>query len=434
MTANEETPSKTFCVLPWTHLNFEPNGKVLPCCLMSNFLHVSGWSAGDLNNQTIEEIWNGDALKTLRKQMLSGEKPKLCHKCFDREKAVPGDSSRIAHNNEFKEKIKEIREITSEDGSVSKIDLKYWDFRFSNKCNFKCRSCGPDYSSNWVEDTKKMIYFGREMPEYLPPDQDPRNLWNHKLRKIDNVDTSSRFEFLKKHVKEVEKIYFAGGEPLIMDEHYFILDMLLEQGRTDVKLTYNTNTSTLLYKGKSVLDYWSKWDKNKVHVWSSIDEVGPRAELVRKGTEWAVVESNLKQISALGVNLVPGVTVSAFNVFRLPEIIEKFIEIGIVSKKQNYNNWSLNPLYTPDYYHVSILSDSFRREIGKKINDYIDYAKKTYNVDFTDKFGYLKSVLAIPHNPDFKNQFIETTRKLDIIRGENTFEIIPELKDVFNHD
>jgi len=439
MTTNEELPSKTFCVLPWIHLAFEPNGKVLPCCLMSNFLHTTGWKAGDLNTQTIDEIWNGDKMKEIRKQMLNGEEPKFCHKCFDRERATPKnvilDSSRYQHNTAFKEKIKEVKEITSEDGSVSKIDLKYWDFRFSNKCNFKCKTCGPDYSSSWVDDTKKMMYFGREMPVEKPEhDIDPQNIWGNKLRKIENVDTLSRFEFLRNHVKEVEKIYFAGGEPLIMDEHYFVLDMLLEQKRTDVMLTYNTNTSTLIYRGKNVLDYWKQWDKNKIQVWSSIDEIGPRAEIIRKGTVWSEVENNLKQISDLGIFLMPGITTSALNVFRIPEIIDRFIEIGIVGKKQHYRNWSLNLLYTPTYYHITLLSDKLKNETITKLDDYTTRIKKQYNIDFSDKFSLIKSVLQQPHNPLYKQDFINVTKNLDVIRNENTFETIPELKDVFNND
>ena len=418
-----DIPSPTFCTIPWTHLAFEPDGKVIPCCMTSE----QNYEAGNLNTMSIEQIWNSNNMKKLRKQMLAGEEPKACRKCFDKERVTPGESNRFYHNFYFKDKIPEIAEITAEDGTCSKIDLKYWDFRFSNKCNFKCRSCGPTYSSAWVEDAKKLYHNGIE-PK---PENDGMKLWATKIKKTDNVDEESRFEFLKKHTKEVRKIYFAGGEPLIMDEHYFILDTLLEQGRTDVFICYNTNTSTLTYKGKNVLDYWRKWDKDKVSVWPSIDEIGPRAELIRKGTVWTDVEANLKAMSELDIEIRPGMTISAFNVFRLPEMIEHLISIGVITQRHNYQNWFINLLETPIQYHVSILSEGFRQRIIDKINNFIIKMKQNYNADYTDKFAYIIHQLTLPHNPEAKKVFIDMTEKLDRIRNEKTYDVIPELNDVF---
>jgi len=422
-TTEVNTPSPTFCTIPWTHLAFEPDGKVIPCCMTAE----QNYEAGNLNTMSIEEIWNSDNMKTLRKQMLAGVEPKACRKCFDKERVTPGESNRVYHNWYFRDKIAEVAEITAEDGSCSKIDLKYWDFRFSNKCNFRCRSCGPTYSSAWVEDAKQLYHGGIE-PK---PEHDGMKLWVNKVKKTDNVDNESRFEFLKKHTAEVRKIYFAGGEPLIMDEHYFILDTLLEQGRTDVFICYNTNTSNLKYKGKNVLDYWRKWDPDKISVWPSIDEIGPRAELIRKGTIWADVEANLKAMSELDIEVRPGMTISAFNVFRLPEMIEHLIYIGVIKEKHNYQNWFINLLETPIQYHVSILSDNFRQQITDKLNAFIEKMKQTYNADYTDKFAYIKHQLTLPHNAEAKKTFIEMTEKLDKIRDEKTYDVIPELNDVF---
>ena len=141
------------------------------------------------------------------------------------------------------------------------MDLKYWDFRFSNLCNMKCRSCGPRYSSAWVPDAKKLGYTDQE-----------------KVWMIDTIDDQNNYDFLKDQINVVEKIYFAGGEPLIMPEHWQILDMLVENNRFDVKISYNTNALTLTHKNKNAIDYWKQWPPGKVQVWPSIDEIGKRAE------------------------------------------------------------------------------------------------------------------------------------------------------------
>ena len=135
----------TLCTIPWMHLAFEPSGKVVPCCLTSHH----DVFAGDLNKQPIDQIWNSQTMKDLRLQFLANEEPKICSTCFDREK-VTGESGRYYHNKEFKDIIPIIPAMTEPDGTVPDMKLKYWDFRFSNLCNFKCRSCGPRYSSAWV--------------------------------------------------------------------------------------------------------------------------------------------------------------------------------------------------------------------------------------------------------------------------------------------
>lgn len=397
----------TICAVPWMHLNFEPNGKVVPCCLTSTF----DYFAGDLTTQPIEEVWNSDNMKKLRVQMINGEEPEICVKCFSREK-ITGESGRIYHNKEFHEVLDEIPKITLEDGTCTTMSLKYWDFRFSNLCNFKCRSCGPRYSSAWVPDAKKMNW--------------PIEL--EKVTNIDTVDDKTNFNFLKDQIKEVEKIYFAGGEPLLMPEHWQILDLLVENERFDVKISYNTNCSVLTYGKKNVLDYWSKWDFGKLEVWPSIDEVGDRAELIRSGTVWSKVEANLKELMTLDNIIVrPGLTIGAMNVFRLPEIITHLIDIGVVNKKFHYSNFFINLLEWPTHYHVHILSDDHKKEIIDKLNNFINEMQSKYNVDVGQRFTHILHELSKPHNPAAAQQFTQTTSKLDRIRDEDIFKTIPEL-------
>ena len=399
--------SKTICAVPWMHLAFEPSGKVVPCCLTSHH----NYFAGDLNTQSIEQIWNSDNMKSLRKQMINGEEPKICSTCFDREK-ITNESSRVYHNKDFPEVINEIPIITLEDGTCTKTELKYWDFRFSNLCNFKCRSCGPRYSSAWVPDAKKM---GQSEQE---------KVWN-----IDSVNDGTNFDFLKEQVNHVERIYFAGGEPLLMPEHWQILDMLVENKKFNVRLSYNTNASTLEYGKKNALDYWSKWNYGKVEVWPSIDEIGPRSELIRSGTVWSKVDENLKKIIALENMIVrPGMTIGAWNVFRLPDIIGYFEEIGLVNEKLKYSNFFVNLLQMPDHYHVQILPDRFKEKIIKDLNNFVENYNKKYNTDISFRFIHILHELSKPHNPDAAKKFLYITYKLDEIRKESTFDTIPELE------
>jgi radical SAM protein with 4Fe4S-binding SPASM domain len=402
-----EMDKSTVCVVPWIHLNFEPNGKIVPCCLTSHH----NYFAGDLNKQTIEQIWNSKNMKDLRLQFLNNEEPKICGTCFDREK-VTGESGRYYQNKEFKNVIKIIPEITEPDGSIPDMKLMYWDFRFSNLCNFKCRSCGPRYSSSWVPDYKKLGW----------------TVDDAKVTNIQSVEGATNYDFLKDQVQHVQKIYFAGGEPLLMPEHWQILDMLVENKRFDVKISYNTNASTLSYGRKSAIDYWKQWEPGKIEVWPSIDEFGPRAELIRSGTVWSKVEENLIELSKLENILVrPGITVGAWNVFRLPELINHLISIGVICAKHNHQNFFINLLQFPTHYHVSILPDDFRNETIDKLKTFIVDHNKKYNTTIDHAFTHIIHELEKPHDPEAVKKFLWNTEKVDNIRNENIFEVIPEL-------
>jgi radical SAM protein with 4Fe4S-binding SPASM domain len=396
----------TLCTIPWMHLAFEPSGKVVPCCLTSHH----DVFAGDLNKQSIEEIWNSDTMKELRLQFLAGEEPKICSTCFDREK-VTGESGRYYHNKEFKDIIPIIPEITEPDGTVVDMKLKYWDFRFSNLCNYKCRSCGPRYSSAWVPDYKKLGW----------AEQD--KVWN-----IESVNDTPNFDFLKDQVKHVQKVYFAGGEPLLMPEHWQILDLLVENKRFDVKISYNTNASTWTYGKKNALDYWKKWDNWKIEVWPSLDEIGERAELIRAGTVWPKVEENLKELVKLdNVTVRPGMTIGAWNVRRLPIMINHLIDLGVVSAKHDYKNFFINILENPTHYHVHILPDDYRAETIAELKAFVQEHNKKYNTTIDHVFTHIIHELEKPFDLQAAKKFLWNTEKVDGIRDEDLFKVIPEM-------
>ena len=406
--------SPTLCAVPWMHLNFEPNGKVVPCCLTS----AHNYFAGDLTTQSIGEIWNSDNMKNLRKDMINGVEPKVCDKCFSREK-VTGESGRFYHNRDFPEVIAKIPDITLEDGTCTEMELKYWDFRFSNLCNFKCRSCGPRYSSAWVPDAKKLKMADQE-----------------KVWSIESVDDQTNFDFLKDQIDVVKRIYFAGGEPLLMPEHWQILDMLVEKKRFDVKLSYNTNASVLSYGKKNIIDYWKHWQFGKLEVWPSIDEIGERAELIRSGTVWSKVEENLKELAKhANIILRPGLTIGAWNVHSLPEIINHLISIGVIrahpsSKHINHNNFFINLLEHPVHYHVNILSDEYKTQISAKLKAFVIEHNEKYNTNITEIFTHILHELEKPFNLEAAKKFLKITSQLDILRDEDTFKVLPEMEDV----
>ncbi len=399
---------KTLCALPWVHLDILPDGKVLHCCLTQRYDAF----AGDINKQSIAEIWNSEYMKAIRSKMIQGEEPIECTTCYEKER-ISGTSLRISYNKTFESKLKEIPEITRKDGRVDKLDLRHWHFQFNNLCNFKCRICGPDASSAWIPDAKKLGWLD--------------NGASDRPTKIEKVGQLTSLDFFLKNIHTIEQISFAGGEPLMVDENWKILDYLDEHKRYDIRLSFNSNLSILKYKNRDALDYWKKWGR-RVSVFPSIDEIDDRAELLRRGTNWKNIEENLKAVSNIGIVVEPYITVSAMNVGRLPEILDRLIDLGVIKGENgDYRNFELNILYSSPIFHVSILPDDIRLEIRQRLESYAEEFEKKYNTTIRDRFAHVLWHLEKPWHEKNSLDFKEFTKTLDTIRGENTLAVIPEL-------
>ncbi len=404
-------------MLPWVHLYVAPSGECKPCCLIESSYQKKGdeWIVGpedkslcgNTQNNTIQEIRNGQNIKDLRQTMLQGELNPLCDKCYRHEK-IGLHSMRKSANETFGKYYEETIPHTQADGFVPEEHLKmrYVDIRFSNICNFRCRSCGPQLSSRWHQDAKK-IFPSRREPAILRPTSTKQDLWNQ----IESI------------LDEVEEIYFAGGEPLIMDEHYKILKILEEKKAFHVRLRYNTNFSEMRYKKLDVMKIWAKFEQ--VDVGASLDASWARGEYMRKEQDWNQVIENRKRMMEVcpDTNFFISCTVSVFNIWSLPEFYLEWCEKGLIDLN---NPWSfhINPLVSPAKMQARILPQEMKEEVDKK------YRKLLTGEDgkLRGKFG---AVLDFMWEEDCTHEishFIRDTEKLDKIRGESVWETFPELR------
>ena len=265
--------SKTFCMYPWIHLHTYPTGETYPCCHADMHQPV-----GSTRNDTLKDIWNSDSMKTMRQNMLAGKECGECTGCYEQEASgfFSGRKSANKHHGHHIDLVEE----THADGQLDDFKMTYWDTRFSNLCNLSCRSCGHIFSSSWYKD--QVLLSG---PNWGADNSALQIAGRHKTDMITQV---------LEHIEYVEQIYFAGGEPLTMEEHYMILDELERRKMFHVRLIYNTNFTQIKLKDREVFDYWKKFDS--VSVGASLDAMGRRAEYIRKGTVWADVEENRRKM------------------------------------------------------------------------------------------------------------------------------------------
>jgi radical SAM protein with 4Fe4S-binding SPASM domain len=391
--------SKTFCIYPWIHIYANPDGNVLPCCVADHHKPL-----GNLRTHTLGEVWNNDSYKNIRKKMLAGESCEECRGCYQQE-AQGIESVRQSKNRAYEKHIHLIKN-TKEDGSLDNISLRHFDVRWSNICNFKCLSCSSTYSSAWATEDNEN---GATKPIYI------------LAGGINNEDLYKQFE---PHFKDIETFYFAGGEPLLTTEHYKILKHLIDIGRTDVKLEYNTNLSVLRHKNNFVLDLWNQF--SNVQINASIDSWGSRAEYIREGTYWPNIEDSIRRIKDQSphVNLNTGSVISVFNVYTIPDFLEYMFDNDLFDR-ETYNPYFYN-IINPDCYSANVLDDSIKYQIIDKLSN-ICY-NENINLQIKKVITYIKNS---KYNPKLRDEFLKRTAYYDKIRNRNFVETFPELFELY---
>jgi len=397
------TKSKTFCMYPWVHLHAYPTGNAYLCCLADMEFPI-----GNCRNSTMKEIWNDKPIREVRNAMLTEKSVEACNRCYEQE-ANGFMSGRLSANKHHGHHIKKVAK-TQQDGTVDDFELTYWDIRFSNLCNLSCRSCGHIFSSSWYQDQAKLAG-----PEWKR---------THKVLNYAGRFETDAWEQLVEHIDHVEQIYFAGGEPLLMDEHYRILDELVRRKKFDVRLIYNTNFTHTELKDRSVFEYWKLFDS--VSVGASLDDSGPRAEYIRKGTDWAVVEQNRRDMMKIcpKVDFYISPTLSIMNAWSITDFHRDWVEKGLV-RPQDLN---VNILQDPAYYRIDIAPAEYKKEVGTRYSNHILWLQDQDSLGrATQGFESAITFMMATDNTHLVDTFWRKTYELDSIRKENILDIIPEL-------
>ena len=396
--------SDNFCMLPWMHLHAFPDGRAYPCCF-----GLDQYPVGDLNKSSMEEVFNGKDMQEMRLNMLTNKPSRQCGKCYDQEKSG-FFSLRLSSNKHFGHNIGMI-DNTQADGTADFV-IKYWDIRFSNLCNFACRSCGTWFSSNWYEDHKKLTGKPPEHAKIMKVGRTADDIWNQMLTQFDHV----------------EQFYFAGGEPLIMEEHYKILKELDRRKMYHVRLIYNTNFSKLTFKDMDVLELWNKF--NSVSVGASLDAMGPRAEVMRKGTVWSDIETNRRRMQQVcpQVDFYISATVGLINALHVVDFHRTWSAQGYI-KPQDFN---FNLLQFPFWQRIDLLPESMKQKVKEKYESHIAWLRPQDHLTRATK-GFQSGLDYMMRRDNFKNieEFKSGMKKIDDIRNENILETFPELAELY---
>jgi len=378
--------SKTFCVLPWMHLATNASGNLRVCCNSTpgkNFVTKEDGKPYKLNRDNLEEAWNSDVYSTIRKQMLSDERPDMCVRCF-REEDVGIKSARQSWNSKWQED----KEYTED----APFDIKYVDLRLGNLCNLKCRMCNPYASNMWVKEWH-LVDNALDPAEY------------ERLSKMNWPEDKKTWENLFSIAHTVDEIYLTGGEPTVIKEQQKLLDYFIDNNTAkDIRLKYNTN---LVKLPPWIIEKWSHFKKVKLNC--SIDAVGELDHYIRYPSKWEVIQRNFDEIRKLPNGEIEiHNTVQMYNILRLHELIEWNKPYG--------HKIYFNILNHPEYFNIQCLPHALKVQAEHSLQPYLhmdkvsDIIKYMWADDFTERLP----------------AFYKFTHTIDDNRGENLFSLIPE--------
>lgn len=329
------TKPNTLCMAPWVHTYLSPQTERRMCCASrepaQNFQQYIDTASGTGRYIPIslDEHWNSDHMKSVRRRMMAGETLPECEVCND--KLLNTSVYRSYFDSLFGHKYLQVLDTTDETGHTTMKPVS-WDYRFTNLCNFKCRMCGDMLSSSWETEQKQ-----HSMVDW----SNPKNIWmkpevKEQIEKFQDTQIEEEFsQAVEEH--RVEEVYWVGGEPLMYEQHWKYMKRIIELGDgQNVYARYNTNLSRTSYRG---IDLYSDI-LSKLRDWqicASLDGTGPIGEYIRTGLDYdqwlrnfregVAIRSNRRQMRIDFTLTLPGM-------FELQKIeqLGKELDVDILAK------------------------------------------------------------------------------------------------------
>lgn len=409
--------SDHFCILPFISSRIW-HSLVVPCCI--NHDTVFGLSS----EQTLNEIYSNDnkVLTDFRRQLLNGpELPNSCSRCGDCERSNVS-SLRQKSNKKWADKFDNL-EFDANDNLIEN-KFYYWDgVGYSNLCNLKCRMC-PSYlsSSTREEEIKHKLDHKLTSPmqnEFIKKHNFEKKMQGMTIESFDDINTF--YEFFDKHLNYIEEIKFEGGEPMMLEQHYRILELLIEKKKTDVILSYPTNMTRLTLKKYNVLELWKHF--KTVHVWVSLDATEDQNHYIRHPSIWSEIVDNIRRVR----EQCPHVQLSIMTAI---QILNSFAatELHAWTIKNNLGI-SFNFLKHPSYLSLCVLPATYKQ----RVQDHWDKYKHTLpkDTDTTNIDGFLRMMWAEDNSNEI-SEFLNRIEERDVIRKESLIETFPEFKELYD--
>lgn len=384
--------------MPWNSLATNASGVYRVCCNSTpgkNTINDEKGNPMKIFQHTPNDIWNSNTYKKIRQQMLAGERPEMCERCFKEEDSGI-ESARINWNNRW---FDENREYNIEENP----NIQYVDLRLGNLCNLKCRMCNPYSSSQWVDEWNAVVSKAELVPKF------PISLEESKrLSKLNWPENTKTWDSIIQIADTIEEIYLTGGEPTLAIEQYKLFDILISKNLAkNIKLKYNTNLTNI---PKKMLNYWKNFKKIQIN--ASVDAYDNLNRYIRYPTSWTSVENNMnKFIDMPNVDVQIHCTVQMYNILNL----NTFFDWVLQHKKAKLY---LNILNHPRSMNIRVLPKQLKEIAEERLKPYLDLPKVKQTIKYMNDQDDSK----------YLEEFFEYTLTLDEMRKQNFYKLVPEFK------
>ena len=446
--------NKTLCPIPWMSTSLRANGDIRVCCQAQHgptggILKDKNGEAYNARTADLKQVRNSELSKEIRRYMMNGEWHPECVRC--QTEMDSGMNARIDYENKIwiergEFSWEELLNKTLPDGTIQadEINCSFYDVRFGNLCNLKCRMCGPTDSSMWYEDQVKLwgdsykdshgkVTLVQNAKGKYEPETDLYN-WHESNHYWVQMDSN---------IEEIRKLYIVGGEPLMIDRHYEFLQKCVDQDcAKNIIVEYNTNMTNIPERA------WNIWKHFKqVNIGASVDGVGDIQYYMRPPSHFNKIHENLLQVSQAEGNFKVWIaaTINVFNVLHFPEFMEWILLNKI--PRVNDDDWrpiiTPHPLHGPKFYNIRMLPLWAKDHIKQKYEEYkprllkiideSDFTEERKKSSRRDAVGLLDQYVDYMYAKDFSEhlpRFWHATRRLDGIRGHNIETAIPELYEL----
>jgi MoaA/NifB/PqqE/SkfB family radical SAM enzyme len=399
-------PTEKFCVLPWVSLETSPIGTVRPCCLADDEIVDDNRNKFNLTTAHFGEIQNSLYMQNLRQEFLDGKQPRTCRKCWREERS--GRTSKRMHTLD---RLKHM--LPDQTWTVDAKPLMFLDLKLGNICNLKCRICG-----SWSSST-----FATEELEQLRTNDQKKSSYHYQMLRAGAWPRENKLFWseIDKVVDQIQYIEFTGGEPFMIQEHFDMLQGLVDRGIAGrIEIHYNTNGTQWPEKAEEIWRHFKT-----VEIAFSIDDVAERFEYQRSNAVWSEVLDNIQRFQQLrqqyrNIRLQVCTTVNVFNI-RYLEQVAQWIQ------QQNFDFVYWNMMHDAWYFSIAALPDDVKQAC-------IDHLR-TANISwqYREEFERICEFMSCGASTDgsiLKMKIHDLDRK----RGQNMKNVAPEFAELIGYD
>lgn len=366
---------ENYCPLPFKHIFVEPRG-VKPCC-----------SYSITSDSSIAEWIKSDSLRDLQKNILDNKIDPGCQHCLQKE-SINGISTRLSA----------LQDYQNEKFYTTSID--YIDYRSSNICNFKCRSCEPFFSNgiaNEINKHKSLANF------FSVPD-----------RKIAPTSITDK-NWIIDNIRSIKRLMFTGGEPTKIPEVRLIIEHIAQLENVETNLLITSN-------GSFTDSYWEDITKKlrNIHWTMSVDAVGNPAEIIRHGTVWSVVAKNVEKMFDIAQSVNIGTIVTNLNILHLSELFDFANQLHKkYQSRANGGTQLIEICQFPNYMSPYNLPDELKDLAISRLSQYSNSRQNLQESQIHVIETLIYNLKIRVFDIELWNKFQEYNNALDKIRGED---------------